>query len=158
MFTSLVGVFCAIFVWNYRSPALTCSDLFISNFTYGSLRISLRTQTYFRLSLGWAENNLFRRNQVTAGNTSAFAGYLRMSSCMNRVANHHSSGNWLFQSSVSWCWPKDTWALGTRFNLGQNLLRHIARIPIFCTHPDRKAYCRRLKNCFPLPLLQCCLR
>ena len=21
---------------------------------------------------------------------------------------------WLFQSSVSWCWPKDTWALGTR--------------------------------------------
>ena len=24
------------------------------------------------------------------------------------------SGNWLFQSSVSWCWPKGTWALGTR--------------------------------------------
>ena len=24
------------------------------------------------------------------------------------------SGNWLFLSSVSWCWPKGTWALGTR--------------------------------------------
>ena len=24
------------------------------------------------------------------------------------------SGNWLFQSSVSWCWPKGTWALRTR--------------------------------------------
>ena len=24
------------------------------------------------------------------------------------------SGNWLFQSSVSWWWPKGTWALGTR--------------------------------------------
>ena len=24
------------------------------------------------------------------------------------------SGNWLFQSSMSWCWPKGTWALGTR--------------------------------------------
>ena len=22
---------------------------------------------------------------------------------------------WLFQSSVCWCWPKGTWALGTRF-------------------------------------------
>ena len=23
---------------------------------------------------------------------------------------------WLFQSSVSWCWPKGTWALGTRLS------------------------------------------
>ena len=51
---------------------------------------------------------------MTAGNTSVFPGYLRMSSLIDRVANHHSSGNWLFQSSMSWCWPKDTWALGTR--------------------------------------------
>ena len=36
--------------------------------------------------------------------------------------SHEGSGNelvetvacWLFQSSVSWCWPKGTWALGTR--------------------------------------------
>ena len=24
------------------------------------------------------------------------------------------SGNWLFQSSMSWCWPKGTWTLGSR--------------------------------------------
>ena len=42
-------------------------------------------------------------------------------------------------------------------NLGQNLLRHIARIPIFCTHPDKNAYCRKLKDRFPPHLFQCCL-
>ena len=45
---------------------------------------------------------------------SVFTGYLCMSSLVNRVANHHSYGNWLVQTSLSWCWPKDTWALGTR--------------------------------------------
>ena len=44
------------------------------------------------------------------------------------------------------------------YNLGQNLLRHITKIPIFYTHPDKNAYCRKLKDCFPLPLLQCCLQ
>ena len=102
VFTSLVGVFHVIFVWNSRSPALTVSDLFTSNFSSGTLRISPRTQTYFRLSLDSAKNSLFRRNQVAAGNTSALAGYLRMRSSIKREANRHSSGNWSFQSSVSW--------------------------------------------------------
>ena len=44
------------------------------------------------------------------------------------------------------------------YNLGQNLLRHIARIPIFSTHPDKNSYCCNLKDRFPPPLLQCCLR
>ena len=44
------------------------------------------------------------------------------------------------------------------YNLGQNLLRHITRKPIFCTHPEKNAYCRKLKDCFPPSLLQCCLR
>ena len=35
---------------------------------------SLRTQTYFRLSLVSAEKNIFRRRQAKAGNRSAFAG------------------------------------------------------------------------------------
>ena len=43
-------------------------------------------------------------------------------------------------------------------NLGQNLLRHITKIPTFCTHPDKNAYCRKFKDCFPPPLLQCCLQ
>ena len=38
----------------------------------GTCRGSLRAQTHFRLSLDSAENSLFPRNQVTAGNTSAF--------------------------------------------------------------------------------------
>ena len=33
------------------------------------------------------------------------------------VANFKRRDYWLFQSSVSWCWPKDTWALGTRTGL-----------------------------------------
>ena len=28
----------------------------------------------------------------------------------------------------------------------------------FCTHPDKNAYCRRLKDRVTPPLLQCCLR
>ena len=44
------------------------------------------------------------------------------------------------------------------YNLGQNLLRHIAGIPILCTHPDKNAYRRKLKDRFPPPLSQCCLR
>ena len=44
------------------------------------------------------------------------------------------------------------------YNLGQNLLRHITKIPIFFTHPDKNAYRRKLKDRFPPPLLQCCLR
>ena len=42
------------------------------------------------------------------------------------------------------------------YKLGQNLLRHITRIPIF--YPDKNAYSRKLKDRLPLPLLQCCLR
>ena len=34
-------------------------------------------------------------------------------------------------------------------NLGQNLLRHFTKIPIFATHPDKNAYCRKSKDCFP---------
>ena len=37
------------------------------------------------------------------------------------------SGNWLFQSSVYWRWPKDTWALGTR--LGVSILVPRGRAP-----------------------------
>ena len=44
------------------------------------------------------------------------------------------------------------------YNLGQNLLRHITKILIFCTHPDKNAYCCKLKDCFPPPLLQCCFQ
>ena len=44
------------------------------------------------------------------------------------------------------------------YNLGQNLLRHITKIPIFCTYPDKNAYSRKLKDRFPPHLLQCCLR
>ena len=42
---------------------------------------SLHTQTYFRLSLGF----YFRQNQVTAGNTSAFAGYRVTTATINIV-------------------------------------------------------------------------
>ena len=35
------------------------------------------------------------------------------------------------------------------YNLGQNLLRHFTKIPIFATHPDKNAHCRKLKDCFP---------
>ena len=110
------------FSWSYLCHiclkfSLTRLHLFwfvYKNFTSSNLRISPQTQTYFQLSLGSLENNLPWWNQVTAGNISAFAGYLCMSSLINWVANHNSSGNWLFQSSLSWCWPKDTWVLGTR--------------------------------------------
>ena len=43
------------------------------------------------------------------------------------------------------------------YNLGQNLLRHITKTPIFFTHPDKNAYRSKLKDRFPPPLLQCCL-
>ena len=39
------------------------------------------------------------------------------------------------------------------YNPGQNLLRHITKIPIFCTRPDKNAYRRKLKDRFPPPLL-----
>ena len=32
-----------------------------------------------------------------------------------------------------------------------NLLGHITRIPIFCTHPDKNAYCRKLRLFPPSP-------
>ena len=38
------------------------------------------------------------------------------------------------------------------YNLGQNLLRHIIRIPIFCTHPDKNACCRKLRLFPPSPM------
>ena len=113
VFTSLVGVLCAIFVWNSRSPALACSDLFTSNFTSGCLRISLRTQTYFRLSLDSAENNLFRRNQgqpeirLHSKAIYAWAVWLIESIIIIVLEIDYSR-------AVSWCWPKDAWALGTR--------------------------------------------
>ena len=34
------------------------------------------------------------------------------------------------------------------FILGETLLRHISKIPIFSTHPDKNAYCRKLKGEF----------
>ena len=55
--------------------------------------------------------------------------------------------------------PRDeTESKQTTYNLGQNMLRHITKIPIFCTYPDKNAYSRKLKERFPPPLLQCCLR
>ena len=36
------------------------------------------------------------------------------------------------------------------YNLGQNLLRHITKIPIFCTYPGKNDYSRKLKDRFPL--------
>ena len=38
------------------------------------------------------------------------------------------SGNWVFQSSVSWCWPKGTWALGTR--LIHNVQLGLSQVPL----------------------------
>ena len=34
-------------------------------------------------------------------------------------------------------------------NLGQHLLRHITKIPIFCTYPDKNPNSRKLKDSFP---------
>ena len=52
-------------------------DDWLINLSNCSCVNSLQTQTYFQLSLGSAERNCFRRNQVTAGNTSAFARVMR---------------------------------------------------------------------------------
>ena len=38
------------------------------------------------------------------------------------------------------------------YNLGKNLLRHIIKILIFCTYPDKNAYSRKLKDLPPPPL------
>ena len=38
------------------------------------------------------------------------------------------------------------------------MLRPFKTIPIFATHPGKNAYYRKLKDCFPPPPLQCCLR
>ena len=64
VFTSLVGVFCAIFVWNSRSPALSCSDLFTSNFTSGSFRITLANADVFP-AVTW-----YRRKQFLSAKPS----------------------------------------------------------------------------------------
>ena len=53
-------------------------DDWLLNLSNCSCIISLRTQTYVWLSVGFAEINCFQRNQVTAENTSAFTG-----SCVN---------------------------------------------------------------------------
>ena len=54
---------------------------------------------------------------------------------------------------------KQTESKQTRtYNLGQNLLRHITKILIFCTYPAKNAYSRKLKDLSPPSLLQCCLR
>ena len=43
------------------------------------------------------------------------------------------SGNWLFQSSMSWHWPKDMWALGTR------LVSHILHVWLHCNADQKKS-------------------
>ena len=47
---------------------------------------------------------------------------------------------------------------GRIYNLGQNLLRHITKIPIFALKHDKNAFSRKLKDRFSPPLLQCCFR
>ena len=42
------------------------------------------------------------------------------------------------------------------YNFGQNLLRRITKIPIFCTYRDKNAFSRKLKDRFPPPVLLCC--
>ena len=46
--------------------------------------------------------------------------------CETRSPNFLVSGYWLFQSSVSWRWPKDTWALGTRLGYSHVKLFDVA--------------------------------
>jgi len=63
------------------------------------------------------------------------------------------SRNWLFQGSVSWRWPKDTWALGTRLESAgvlvgtteharKNWLAKHARAPYISTQSPRAYYTR----------------
>ena len=44
------------------------------------------------------------------------------------------------------------------YSLGQKLLRHITKIPIFALKHDKNAFSRKLKDRFSPPLMECCLR
>ena len=107
VFPSLVGVPCAIFVWNSRSPVLACSDLFTGNFISGSLRISLRAQTYWLIVCSGDENKSQPRSQ---GLPSYRTGGSQGLSSYRPGGRIRDPGNEVEQELVNrktFCWVRD---------------------------------------------------